>query len=162
MTDTRALAREERAEFAAFLATLTPEQWDAPTLCTAWRVRDVVAHVIGYDLEGMTGFARTLVRSGFSPDGANQRVVEDLRDLDPRGLLDLVRRYETPAGLPSAARSACRGRSRRSGCGRSSTSRWSPSRSGRSCGPAACVSSRPTWTGRRGVARRSTGPPRRC
>ena len=101
MTDTRALAREERAEFAAFLATLTPEQWDAPTLCTAWRVRDVVAHVIGYDVAGMTGFARTLVRSGLSPDGANQRVVEDLRDLDPWGLLDLVRRYETPAGLPA-------------------------------------------------------------
>ena len=29
--------------------TLTPEQWDAPTLCTRWRVRDVVAHVISYD-----------------------------------------------------------------------------------------------------------------
>ena len=101
MADTPALAREERAEFAAFLATLTPEQWDAPTLCTAWRVRDVVAHVIGYDVAGMTGFARTLVRSGFSPDRANQRVVEDLRDLDPWGLLDLVRRYETPAGLPA-------------------------------------------------------------
>jgi uncharacterized protein (TIGR03083 family) len=101
MADTRALAREERAEFAAFLATLTPEQWDAPTLCTAWRVRDVVAHVIGYDLEGMTGFVRVMAGAGLSPDRANQRVVDDLRDLEPWGLLDLVRRYETPAGLPS-------------------------------------------------------------
>lgn len=47
--DVRRLAREERAEFAAFLATLPPPQWQAPTLCAQWRVRDVVAHVISYD-----------------------------------------------------------------------------------------------------------------
>ena len=35
----------ERAEFADLCATLTPEQWDMPSLCSAWRVRDVVAHV---------------------------------------------------------------------------------------------------------------------
>jgi uncharacterized protein (TIGR03083 family) len=99
MTDTRAMAREERAELAAFLATLTPEQWDAPTLCGGWAVRDVVAHVIGYDLKGTRGFVRTLVRAGLSPDRANRRVVDDLRDLDPPGLLGLVRRYETPEGL---------------------------------------------------------------
>lgn len=99
VTDTRALAREERAELAAFLATLTPEQWDAPTLCAGWAVRDVVAHVIGYDLEGTSGFVRTLVRARLSPDRANQRVVDDLRDLDPPGLVALVRRYETPEGL---------------------------------------------------------------
>ncbi len=38
------LAREERLEFADFLAGLSPEQWDSPTLCAGWRVRDVVAH----------------------------------------------------------------------------------------------------------------------
>jgi uncharacterized protein (TIGR03083 family) len=35
----------ERTEFADLCATLTPEQWDTPSLCDAWRVRDVVAHV---------------------------------------------------------------------------------------------------------------------
>ena len=47
--DTMRLARDERIDFADFLATLTPEQWDSPTLCTRWRVRDVVAHVISYE-----------------------------------------------------------------------------------------------------------------
>jgi len=47
--DVRRLAREERADFAAFLATLSPQQWQAPTLCAGWLVRDVVAHVISYD-----------------------------------------------------------------------------------------------------------------
>ena len=31
----------ERTEFADLCTTLTPEQWDAPSLCGAWRVRDV-------------------------------------------------------------------------------------------------------------------------
>jgi hypothetical protein len=30
--DVRRLARDERADLAAFLATLTAEQWEAPTL----------------------------------------------------------------------------------------------------------------------------------
>jgi uncharacterized protein (TIGR03083 family) len=34
----------ERREQADLLATLTEEQWDAPTLCDGWRVREVVAH----------------------------------------------------------------------------------------------------------------------
>jgi uncharacterized protein (TIGR03083 family) len=99
MTDTREMAREERAEFAELLASLTPEQWEAPTLCAGWAVRDLAAHVVGYDLKGMTGFARSLVRAGLSPDRANRRVVDDLRDLDPPGLVALVRRYETPQGF---------------------------------------------------------------
>jgi hypothetical protein len=39
--DFMALARAERAEFAALLHELTPEQWAAPTLCTEWPVRAV-------------------------------------------------------------------------------------------------------------------------
>ncbi|MBB4761043.1 maleylpyruvate isomerase family mycothiol-dependent enzyme [Amorphoplanes digitatis] len=34
----------ERREQAELLAGLRPEQWDAPTLCEGWRVREVVAH----------------------------------------------------------------------------------------------------------------------
>ncbi|WP_232327707.1 maleylpyruvate isomerase family mycothiol-dependent enzyme [Herbidospora yilanensis] len=40
----RAAVRAERGELADLLAGLTPEQWDAPTLCDGWRVREVVAH----------------------------------------------------------------------------------------------------------------------
>jgi len=99
MTDTRALARDERAELAAFLATLTPEQWDAPTLCAGWTVRDVVAHVVGYDPLGVSGFVGALARARFDADRANQRVIDGLRDRDPAELVDLVRRHETPQGL---------------------------------------------------------------
>ncbi|WP_345410792.1 maleylpyruvate isomerase family mycothiol-dependent enzyme [Actinomycetospora chlora] len=99
MADTRSMAREERAELADLLAGLAPEQWDAPTLCAGWAVRDVVAHVIGYDAMGLGGFAANLAASGFRPDRANQRAVDALRDHSPAGLVELVRRYETPHGL---------------------------------------------------------------
>jgi uncharacterized protein (TIGR03083 family) len=36
---------EERRSLAATLAGLTPAQWEQPSLCTQWRVRDVAAHV---------------------------------------------------------------------------------------------------------------------
>ena len=37
----------ERAALADLLETLTPEQWETPSLCEGWTVRDVAAHVIG-------------------------------------------------------------------------------------------------------------------
>lgn len=40
------LVHDERRALAAVLARLTPEQWEADTLCAGWAVRDVAAHVI--------------------------------------------------------------------------------------------------------------------
>ena len=36
---------EQRAETAAFLGTLSGEQWETASLCAGWRVRDVAAHL---------------------------------------------------------------------------------------------------------------------
>jgi uncharacterized protein (TIGR03083 family) len=69
--DVRRLARDERAAFAAFLATLSPQQWQAPTLCARWRVRDVVAHVISYDELDARGLLAHVVRGRFRPDQVN-------------------------------------------------------------------------------------------
>lgn len=35
----------ERLSLADLLEGLSPDQWEAPSLCTEWRVRDVAAHV---------------------------------------------------------------------------------------------------------------------
>lgn len=35
----------ERLSLADLLESLTPQQWDSPSLCARWRVRDVAAHV---------------------------------------------------------------------------------------------------------------------
>jgi hypothetical protein len=46
--DVRSLARDERADLAAFLATLSPRPWQAATLCARWRVRHVVSDLASY------------------------------------------------------------------------------------------------------------------
>ncbi len=38
-----AMAHDERADLADLLETLSPEQWEHPSLCEGWTVRDVVA-----------------------------------------------------------------------------------------------------------------------
>ena len=62
------LMQEERADFAAFLATLTPQQWQAPTLCAQWRVRDVVAHVISYDNVNVRGLLSLAAQGRLRPE----------------------------------------------------------------------------------------------
>ncbi|MER6827466.1 maleylpyruvate isomerase family mycothiol-dependent enzyme [Streptosporangium sp. NPDC000563] len=49
---------KERREQADLLAALRPEQWDAPTLCDGWRVREVVAHTT---MPFRTSLGRTLL-----------------------------------------------------------------------------------------------------
>ena len=66
--DVRRLAREERADLAA---SLSPRQWQAPTLCARWRVRDVVAHVVSYDELDVRGLLAHAVRGQFRPSRVN-------------------------------------------------------------------------------------------
>jgi uncharacterized protein (TIGR03083 family) len=95
------MARDEREEFAALLEGLTPQQWESPTLCEQWRVRDVVAHAIGYDplsrLQLMRRMAKGLVTRG----GANAVGVGDYTGKSPEELTALVRQYAVPQGLTS-------------------------------------------------------------
>ena len=56
------LARDERADLAAFLATLTPAQWQAASLCAGWTVKDVVAHIVSYDELSAGGLLRRFVK----------------------------------------------------------------------------------------------------
>ncbi len=70
---TRTLAQQERADLAALLRSLTPEQWDAPSLCAGWRVRDVVAHVVSYEGLSAVALARRFAKGGFWPDRVNRR-----------------------------------------------------------------------------------------
>src|SRR5688500_6079152 len=55
---------DERRRLADVLDGLTPEQWDAPSLCEGWAVRDVVAHVTMPFRTSAPRFVLELVRSG--------------------------------------------------------------------------------------------------
>ena len=97
--DAMALARDERADLADLLATLSEEQWVAPTLCAGWTVRDVVAHVVSYEELDRWGLVRRFADGRFAPNRVNAVGVRAYLGHDPEDLLALLRRSLTPRGL---------------------------------------------------------------
>lgn len=95
--DLMPMARAERADLADFLATLTPPDWEAPTLCTQWSVKDVVAHVISYEELGALGLLKRFAKGRVVR--ANQVGVDEFADLTPQQLLEFLRGHLQPRGL---------------------------------------------------------------
>jgi len=93
------MACQEREDLAGLLAELTPGQWEQPSLCDRWRVRDVVAHIIGYDELSRLGLIRRFAKGGFLPNRINQVGVDDYRTRSPDELRQIVARHLQPRGL---------------------------------------------------------------
>ena len=91
------VATAERTDLADFLATLTPEQWEMPSLCEGWRVRDVVAHVMSFDGVSPLGMFRRAIRGRIVH--INQVGVDELASLSTEQLLDKLRAQLRPQGL---------------------------------------------------------------
>jgi uncharacterized protein (TIGR03083 family) len=85
----RALVGEERSDLVALLRTLTNDEWDTPSLCTGWRVRDVVAHLL-YDSMPVPRYFLGLVSAGFSPERMNARAVEQASGLETSKLVEAL------------------------------------------------------------------------
>jgi uncharacterized protein (TIGR03083 family) len=93
------LARAEREDFAAFLETLSPQQWEAPTLCDRWNVREVVAHAISFDELSGGQLVRRFAKGLLIVDRINDIGVADYADRSPEQLVALIRKYAHPHGL---------------------------------------------------------------
>jgi uncharacterized protein (TIGR03083 family) len=91
------LAHDERKDLADFLVTLPPEQWHAPSLCTRWSVKDVVAHIVSYEELGVIGLLTRFARGWIVH--ANQVGVDEFSQLTPDGLIDYLNRHLDPSGL---------------------------------------------------------------
>jgi uncharacterized protein (TIGR03083 family) len=63
--DTWELVDAERTDFADLADGLTAEQWDARTLCTQWKVRDIVAHVTQGATMGTGESIKKMFKYGF-------------------------------------------------------------------------------------------------
>lgn len=97
--DAMSLASDERADLADLLATLTPDQWDTPSLCTRWSVRDVVAHMFSYEELSTAGLVRRFITGGLLPDRVNAAGVAAYQKHSTDELLTLVRDHLRPRGL---------------------------------------------------------------
>ena len=97
--DYMAMATAERGDLADLLVSLSPEQWDAPTLCEEWRVRDVVAHMFSFEDLGMWGTVGRMVKGRFVSGGPNAIGVAAYADRRPDELVALVKDHLRPRGL---------------------------------------------------------------
>ena len=88
---------EERAALLDLLSGLTPVEWDRPTVCEGWSVKDVALHILGGDLGNIS---RRRDGFGLSPAPGEELVtflnrfnnewVSAARRLSPRVLVDLL------------------------------------------------------------------------
>jgi uncharacterized protein (TIGR03083 family) len=76
LTDFWSDVHQERQALLEHLETLTPEQWDAPSLCSEWRVRDVVGHMVSETHMTVARAARGFIASGFR---INRYIAKDAR-----------------------------------------------------------------------------------
>jgi uncharacterized protein (TIGR03083 family) len=96
--DLMQLATDERRDLADFLDALAPEQWETPSLCQGWSVRDVVAHLISYEELSPLGL---LIRSvkGFGRGGSNEAGRVEYAERSPADLVAFLRAHLTPQGV---------------------------------------------------------------
>lgn len=101
MNDVWAEVSASRGELADFLETLSPEEWDAPTLCDQWKVRDVVGHIVLG--AGKLGFGRVvgdLAKSGFKMNKMLARTGMEKGKDAPEDLLKQLREQATTKYTP--------------------------------------------------------------
>jgi uncharacterized protein (TIGR03083 family) len=75
-TDVWADVHHERQSLLELLEALTAAQWDATSLCTEWRVRDVVGHMVSQTRMTVAQAAWGFVTSGFR---INRYIAKDAR-----------------------------------------------------------------------------------
>jgi uncharacterized protein (TIGR03083 family) len=101
--------REERLDICERLAGLTVEQWDSRSLCTDWRIRDVIGHLTAgaRGLYGVGAVTRGMIRHGFN---FNRWMAADGRERgrqDPSTTLEALREAagnrKTPPGAPNVS-----------------------------------------------------------
>jgi uncharacterized protein (TIGR03083 family) len=67
---------EQRTDLADFLDTLAPEQWETPSLCAGWTVRQVVAHIT-HSTTNWAKLSLELLRSGMRFNAVTLRMGRD-------------------------------------------------------------------------------------
>jgi uncharacterized protein (TIGR03083 family) len=91
------LAYAERADLAAFLKTLEPQEWKAQSLCERWTVKDVVAHVVSYEELTVFGLFKRFAKGRVVR--ANEVGVKEFAPMSPEDLIDFLDAHLRPRGL---------------------------------------------------------------
>jgi uncharacterized protein (TIGR03083 family) len=93
MDDPFALIATERRALAELVDGLSEAQLAEPSLCGAWTVKEVAAHIMGGPTGTIGEFLVAMVRGGFSFDKANQRMTATRAALPVAELTVLMREH---------------------------------------------------------------------
>ena len=107
MTALTELIRTERLAFIDLLESLTEDQWQTPSLCSAWTVEHVAAHLAWAPVSGPLEMVPAALRAGFRP---NRMIADAAVRWTARGrpaILDQLRKNVAsdakPVGVPPVA-----------------------------------------------------------
>jgi uncharacterized protein (TIGR03083 family) len=86
---------QRRSELADLLETLTPAEWELPSLCAGWTVRDVAAHVISSASAGLGEMMTVMVRARFN---FNRAMFDDAKRRSSRPTDEIIADYRRLTG----------------------------------------------------------------
>lgn len=95
------LIHAERARVAAMIEGLDDEDWRAGTLCSAWSVEDVVAHLSAAARTGTWAWMRSMAGAGFNAARHNDRRLAEYRGESPAETLRMFRESVTSTIAPT-------------------------------------------------------------
>jgi uncharacterized protein (TIGR03083 family) len=104
--DTWELVDAERKDTVALLESLDPQQWEVPSLCEGWKVRDVATHLSSPANFQVMPFAVELLRSRMNFNRATQRDAIRRAKRDTKEIVDEYRgtigkRRKPPGTVPA-------------------------------------------------------------
>jgi uncharacterized protein (TIGR03083 family) len=100
MIDIWSTIADERGALADDLAGLTPAQWETPSLCTRWTVRDVVAHLSATASISPLKFFAGMAKAGFSFAEFSKGEMTKHRGPDPAATLADFRSLQNSTSAP--------------------------------------------------------------
>lgn len=102
MADGWELAAKTRTDFADLIEGLTDEQWDSPSLCEGWAVRDVAGHIVSFIELSLPALMLSMAKGGFNPDKAFNATAKKFGARPASEIASIIR---ANAAKPSAMKS---------------------------------------------------------
>jgi uncharacterized protein (TIGR03083 family) len=90
--DHRRLHDEENADFSGYLHGLDDADWERPSLCEGWLVRDVVGHILYGNEQHLSTLPFRLAKHGFSSDRSGKAY--SIARAEGRTPAELVRAFD--------------------------------------------------------------------
>lgn len=99
--DTWTSIKNGREAFADYLASLSPDDWNKQSLCAAWTVKDVAAHMLVIPTMSKGQVFGSFLTSGFNLDKMNAKLVTKLTaTLSTDQIVDGTRQSAGSRGMP--------------------------------------------------------------